>query len=55
MKFQSKYARTYPKITAEDLRSNSRLRRFYHIIRISRIVRITLGIALIILIFKVGV
>lgn len=55
MKFQSKYVKAYPRITAEDLRNNSRLRKFYNIIRISRILRIAMGIALIILVFEVGV
>lgn len=55
MKFQSKYVRKYPRVTMEQIRNNSKLRAFYNIVRISRILRIALGLALIILIFKVGV
>ncbi len=55
MKFQSKYVKSYPPVTMEDIKNNSSLRKFYNIIRISRILRIAMGIALIILIFEVGV
>lgn len=55
MKYQNSYSRYNRRITTEDLKNNRKLRKFYNIVRFSRILRIVLGVLLILLIIKVGV
>lgn len=56
MKFQnSKYVKQYRRVTLEEIASNGNLRKFYRIIRFSRMLKVALGIALIVLVLRIGV